>query len=139
MTDKLDAATIRELLAKINPSELIAWIDEGDEDNAVFIAAAPAIARYALELSDKVEELEKSKWAEVQAGKAILEQRTEQKQKVQTLEAQLQSQAAELERLRKALIGMVENFSEFPCDDTERWREEHQAYENALTALEGTA
>ena len=43
---------------------------------------------------------------------------------------------ARIEQLEQALRGMVENFSVYPCADTERWREEHQAYENAIAALE---
>ena len=55
--------------------------------------------------------------------------------KIQELDLQRQS-AARVEQLEQALRGMVENFSEYPCDNTERWREEHQAYENAIAALE---
>ncbi len=43
--------------------------------------------------------------------------------------------ATENAALRSALQRLVENFSEFPGEDTERWREEHEAYENAVAAL----
>jgi len=144
MTDKLDAATIRELLAKITQgpwqvvrsdfyddgNKFIVWGPEGVghgticrtfrdgliasetetrrcETNAEFIALSPAIARYALELSDKVGEL-RAKHHEYDMNLSLAAQREAQargeanelRTQRDELFAQLQSQAAELERLR---------------------------------------
>jgi hypothetical protein len=113
-TDKLNAATIRELLAKITPEPWEVGPDVPDlpyrysnfvhgrnvakarvlnADDAKFIAAAPAIARYALELSTE------NTWYEGET-KRQAQGWTETLNELDSLRAQLQSQAAELERLR---------------------------------------
>jgi hypothetical protein len=119
MTDKLNAATIRELLGRITPEpwqarfihrllqsarrdpELIfGFTPDHDWADSQFFAAAPAIARYALELSDKLKECKgnplsgnPTEWGHQSLIVHLRKQRD-------TAKAQLQSQAAELERLR---------------------------------------
>jgi len=39
------------------------------------------------------------------------------------------------EQLIQALERMLSTFSPYPCSDTERWREEHEACEQAMFAL----
>lgn len=46
-----------------------------------------------------------------------------------------QSLSAERERLRHALRRMLDSFSPYPTEDTERWREEWEAYEEARLLL----
>jgi hypothetical protein len=81
--DKLDAATIRELLARIEQEPPVY-----DGDKLV------EVCRYALELSDKVEQLKSLS--------------TDQTAIEMSLRAQLQSQAAELERLRRTITRLEE-------------------------------
>jgi len=137
MTDKLDAATIRELLAKIPEGPWFTSFDDAEEcgphshlglalvetgresdwpiarlcewPQANFIAKSVEIARYALELSDKVETLQEQLRIEHSPTriKQLLIAKEEQLQQALTetkkLDSQLQSQATELERLRGEL------------------------------------